>query len=161
MSELKKAVSALLMIALFSCATLASAGKGSWIAVKRIKPGSRIIVRTNTGMVVRGDMRLATDDKLFIEVEGQSGVPQDVDFSRSDVTEVRTRGSRRSGRNTLIGVAVGLGAGIAIGAGVDAAHKGGDDPGIGKLLFGLLGTTTGLAVGSAIPGPDEVVYSAP
>jgi hypothetical protein len=112
-------------------------------------------------MVVRGDMRLATDDKLFMEVEGQSGVPQDVDFSRGDVVEVRTRGSRRSGRNSLLGVAIGLGAGIAIGAGVDAAHKGGDDPGIGKLLFGLLGTTTGLAVGSAIPGPDEVVYSAP
>ena len=161
MSKVRQTVSALLIITLLSCSAPGQGGKGSWNDVKRLKAGSRVLVRTRTGAVVKGDMRLATDERLFIEVETQSGVPQDVDFDRKDVTEVRSRGSRRNGRNTLIGVAVGLGAGIAIGAGVDAAHKGGDDPGIGKFIFGMLGTTTGLAVGSAIPAGDKVVYAAP
>jgi hypothetical protein len=162
MSKFKKSLNALLIIALFSCSTLAGTGSGDWASVKKLKAGSRILVQTKTGRVIKGEVRLVTDNTLFLETTLPDGNVQDVTLDRSDVVEVRGRGGRAgSGMNSLIGAAIGLGVGIAIGSGYDASHKTGDDPGIGKLLFGLLGTTSGFAVGSAIPARDKTIYVSP
>jgi hypothetical protein len=158
---MKKSLSALLMIALLSCTTFAGAKPDDWANVKRLKAGSRVVVETKTGRVIKGEVRLVTDDTMFLETTVQNGNVQDVALDKSDVMEVRTRGGRGSGVNSLLGAAIGLGVGVAIGAGYDAAHKSGDDPGIGKFIFGLLGTPTGLAVGSAIHARDKTIYIAP
>jgi hypothetical protein len=162
MSKIKKALSALLIIALFSCTTLAGLKPDDWANVKKLKGGSRIVVETKTGRVIKGEVRVVTDDTLFLETTLPDGSMRDVALDKSDVMEVRRRGGRGAvGLNPLLGAAIGLGVGVAIGAGSDNAHRGGDDPGIGKLLFGLLGTTTGLAVGSAIPAKEKTIYVAP
>jgi hypothetical protein len=162
MSKIKKALSALLIVALFSCTALAGVKPDDWSNVKRLKAGSRLVVQTKTGRVIKGEVRLVTDYTLFLEAALPDGSVQDVTLDKSDVMEVRMRGGRdASSMNHLLGAAIGLGVGIAIGAGYDSTHQGGDDPGIGKLLFGLLGTTTGLAVGSAIPARDKTIYVAP
>jgi hypothetical protein len=159
MSKMKKSLNALLIIALLSCTALAGAKPDDWANVKKLKAGSRVVVQTKTGRVIKGEVRLVTDETMFLEVILPDGNVQDMTLDKSDVLEVRSRGGR--GINPLFGAAIGLGVGVAVGAGSDAAHRGGDDPGIGKLIFGLLGTTTGLALGSAIPARDKTIYVAP
>lgn len=161
MSKIKKSLSALLIIALLSCTTLAGTKPDDWANVKKLKAGSRVVVQTKTGRVIKGEVRLVTDEKMFLDATLPDGSVQDVTLDKSDVVEVSRRGGRGTGINSLLGAAIGLGVGIAVGAGSDASHRGGDDPGIGKLVFGLLGTTTGLAVGSAIPAKDKTIYVAP
>jgi hypothetical protein len=161
MSKVKKSLNALLMIALLSCTTLAGAKPDEWANVKKLKAGSRVTVETKTGRVIKGEVRLVTDETMFLEAALPDGNVQDMAVDKSDVLEVRKRGGRGAGVNSLLGAAIGLGVGVAVGAGSDAAHRGGDDPGIGKLVFGLLGTTTGLAVGSAIPAKEKTIYVAP
>ncbi|HEV7860919.1 MAG TPA: hypothetical protein VGO91_20035 [Pyrinomonadaceae bacterium] len=158
---MKKSLNALLIIALLSCTALAGTGSGDWTNVKKLKAGSRVVVQTKTGRVVKGEVRLVTNETIFLEATLPDGSVQDVTLDKSDVAEVSKRGGRGAGINPLLGAAIGLGVGVAVGAGSDAAHRGGDDPGIGKLAFGLLGTTTGLAVGSAIHARDKTIYVAP
>jgi hypothetical protein len=161
MSKMKKSLGVLLIIALFSCTAWAGTGSGDWTNVKKLKAGSRVVVETKTGRVIRGEVRVVTDNTLFLEAALPGGNVQDVALDKSDVMEVSSRGGRGRGINSLLGAAIGLGVGVAVGAGYDASHKGGDDPGIGKLGFGLLGTTTGFAVGSAIHAKDKTIYVAP
>jgi hypothetical protein len=161
MSKMKKSLNALLIIALLSCTTLAGARTDDWANVKKLKAGSRVLVQTKTGRVIKGEVRLVTDETMFLEITLPDGNFQDVALDKSDVMEVRRRGGRGPGVNSLLGAAIGLGVGVAVGAGYDASHPGGDDPGIGKLAFGLLGTTTGLAVGSAFHAKDKTIYVAP
>jgi hypothetical protein len=161
MSKMKKALNALLVIALLSCTTMAGTGPYDWANVKKLKAGSRVLVQTKTGRTIKGEVRLVTDETMFLETTLPDGNVWDVTLDKSDVLEVRRRGGLGSGVNSLFGAAIGLGVGVAVGAGFDAAHKGGDDPGIGKFIFGLLGTTTGLAAGTAIPTRDKTIYVAP
>lgn len=161
MLKLKKFLSALVIIALVSCTALAGGSLGDWSNVRKLKPGSMIVVGTRTGQFLRAEVMTVTDEKLFLEVRLANGDLQDVTLNKSDVTEVRRSVSGRGGINPLLGAAIGLGVGVALGAGYDSTHKGGDDPGIGKFLFGLLGTVGGLAVGRAIPAREKTIYVAP
>jgi hypothetical protein len=161
MSKMKKYLNALLIIALLSCTTLAGTKPDDWANVKKLKAGSSVLVQTKTGRVIKGEVRLVTDETMFLETTLPDGNVQDVALDKSDVVEVLRRGGRGTGVNALLGAAIGLGVGVAVGAGSDASHRGGDDPGIGKLIFGLLGTSTGLAVGSAIHARDKTIYVAP
>jgi len=68
---------------------------------------------------------------------------QQIEIRREDVTQVRRPKSRLL--SAVLGAGIGLGVGIAIGAGVDARSSG-EDPGLGKLVFGMLGITSGMAV---------------
>jgi hypothetical protein len=161
MSKMKKALNALLVIALLSCTTLAGTRPYDWANVKKLKAGSRVLVQTKTGRTIKGEVRLVTDETMFLETTLPDGNVRGVTLDKSDVLEVRRRGGRGPGVNSLFGAAIGLGVGVAVGAGYDASRKGGDDPGIGKFIFGLLGTTTGLAAGAAIPAKDKTIYVAP
>jgi hypothetical protein len=161
MSKMKKSLNALLIIALLSCTTLAGTKPDDWANVKRLKAGSRVVVQTKTGRVIKGDVRLVTDETMFLEITLPDGNFQDMALDKSDVVEVRRRGGHGAGVNPLLGAVIGLGVGVAVGAGYDASHPASDDPGIGKLTFGLLGTTTGFAVGSAVRSRDKTIYVAP
>lgn len=67
------------------------------------------------------------------------------------------------GRNTLIGLAIGAGAGPTLGAGVDSkAGPGNWFPDAGKAVLSPLGALVGTVIGVALPtGGWRDVYHAP
>lgn len=158
---LRKFLSALVIIALLSCTALAGGDIGDWANVRKQKPGTRIVVLTRAGRELKGEVRIVTDDKLFVEVRLPNGDLQDMALDRSEVVEVKRRGGSAGGLNPLLGALGGLGVGLAAGAVYDESHKYSDDPGMGKLLFGLVGISGGLAVGSRLRAKDKTIYVAP
>jgi hypothetical protein len=84
-------------------------------------------------------------------------------LSRQDIRRVALKRPGHRGRNTLLGLAIGTGAGLAAGAGVDAQAGHGDwFPYAGKVVFAPLGAIIGTVVGVALPtGGWRKVYRAP
>jgi hypothetical protein len=84
-------------------------------------------------------------------------------LSRQDIRRVALKRPGHRGRNTLIGLAIGTGAGLAAGLGVDSQAGHGDwFPDAGKAVLAPLGALVGTVVGVALPtGGWRDVYRAP
>lgn len=155
-------------------ATQASAKNLSdWSTVQRLKPGTEIRVKTQSGESVDGHVTLVTDTELRLDafVNGASGFLTPRTVSRADIREIYKLGKdyRRPipRRNLALASLVEIAAGISIGAAVDAAHPSGEDPDQGKLIGGVLGLVMGpaaLAVGQgviSVTHRTKVIYRAP
>jgi hypothetical protein len=159
MALIRKMAAAFLVATVLCGTALAGDNLNDWGNVEKLKAGSKVIVSTVRGQVIEGEVRAVTDDSLFLEVQLHFDNWQNVVLNRRDIVEVRQRRSRHL--QTLIGGLAGVAVGAAIGAGYDAAHPGTDDPGIGKLTFGLLGGLGGMAAGASIPVKGKKIYVAP
>src|SRR5207245_8545609 len=140
--------------------SLCADAPSDWTRVQRLPPASRLVVDLRSGPPLAGRLLSADDARLEIDVAGRARA-----IARSDVVRI-VRLNQRVGRRTMIalGTAAGVAVGIAVGAIYDAQHPGGDDPGAGKLAFGILGFFGGFAAG-AVAGAhgarDEIIYEAP
>jgi hypothetical protein len=138
-----------------------------WTTVLKLKPKTGIVVGLVSGEAIVGRFVSADDATLHVEakVHGLEGVYTPRDAPRESVRRVTQLGKRASKRTAaLLGAVAGLGGGLIAGGVYDANHRAGDDPGAGKLVFGLLGVLIGTAVGSIAfrhLSKDQVVYDAP
>jgi hypothetical protein len=117
----------------------------------------RVSVHSRT---IRGQVQNVNDDTLTVN----SGKGQEM-FARQDVARVSVKKRGHRGRNVLIGLAVGAGAGAAIGAATNTTGcKGscifqlskGEAAGLGAVVLGGIGAL----VGAAIPtGGWQDVYN--
>lgn len=130
-----------------------------WSTVQRLKPGTEIRVKTQSGESVDGHVTLVTDTELRLEafVSGAPGLLTPRTVSRADIREIYKLGKDYARPipkpNLALASLVGIAAGIGIGAAVDAAHPSGEDPDQGKLIGGVLGLVMGpaaLAVGQGV-----------
>jgi hypothetical protein len=158
-SFLRKSLAASLIVILSSCTALAQGGLFDWKNVEKLKAGTQVVVKTERGQEINGMVLAVTDDTLFVEVALPFGDWRRVGLSRAEIIEIRNKRSR--GVQALIGAGIGLGVGIGVGAAYDARHPYSDDPGLGKLIFGILGTAIGLGAGSAFPTKGKKIYAAP
>lgn len=160
MKSLKTLTAIVLVLLLMPSALFAQKALNDWNNVVKMKSGTKIVVITKNGREFAGEKRVANDDMLFMaadfEVQGQ----RTINLSRDEIAEVRKRKNRWL--LPLIGAAVGIGVGIAIGSTAD--HPGSDDPGLGKMVGGVLGGLSGVGVGGAaarIRKQTKAVYVAP
>jgi|ERR1035438_6554749 hypothetical protein len=154
-------IAALLLMALAGSALAqqrASADK--WANLARLAPDTEIRVALSGGRTVGGNLQNATSDSLAIRTAAGQAT-----LMRTEIKRVQTKGEGRRGRHTLIGLAIGAGAGLAIGAVVDQRDSGKAFnflPSAGKILFTPLGAIIGAIVGVAIPtGGWREIYRAP
>ena len=125
-------------------AQTAKAPTGDWAALKTVTSGSRLAVKLKNGKTVEGKAGGVSDAALSLSVGDKP-----VDLNRDDVLRVYRVGGGSAKKATLIGMAVGAGAGAAVGA------SGGDDsfaPTRSQMAAGLavLGAGAGALVGFAI-----------
>jgi hypothetical protein len=159
MSLSRNLIAALLIAALLPCSVQAKTNLSDWGNVQRLKIGAKIVVSTKRGDRFAGELKHVDTDSLVLLVRVRDVMRQAIDLRREDVAEVRKPKSRYL--PLLLGAGIGVGVGVGIGAISDARHPYGDDPGLGKVLFGFLGGLMGVAGGGAIPMKGKKIYIAP
>jgi hypothetical protein len=154
-----KLVSLVLVLLLSSLPTFAQQSLSSWANVENLKNGTNIVVVTKNGREFIGKKRQSTNDTLFMETKFAVQGNRTISLTKDEIGQVSKTKSKWF--YPLIGLGIGLAAGVAIGSTAD--HPYSDDPGMGKLLGGLLGGPVGLATGSFLarkPG-TKTIYVAP
>jgi hypothetical protein len=131
----------------------------NWVNLNQLVAGSKIRVTLATGKTMRGFVQRVTAESLAINATTSQET-----LSRQDIRRVALKRPGHRGRNTLIGLAIGTGAGLAVGAGVDSQSRGQYDlfPNSGKAVLSPLGALVGTVIGVALPtGGWREVYRAP
>jgi len=111
-------LAAVLLLPTVASAQNRSASSGDWSALSAVETGSKLSVKLKDGKTVEGKLGGVSDTALTLSVKGKP-----TDLKREDVQSVYRIGKHSATKATLIGMAVGAGAGAAIGA----AGSGGDD----------------------------------
>ena len=144
----------------FAAAAAAQQAKpiADWANLNRLATGAEIRVTLVSGKILRGFLQGVTPESLAINATTSQET-----LSRTDIRRVALKRPGHRGRNTLIGLAIGAGAGLAAGAGVDSQSGAGDwFPNAGKAVLSPLGALIGTVAGVAWPtGGWREVYRAP
>ncbi len=136
---------ALLAVALLS--SISSAQDAGWQTLKQLAPGEQVKIVLNGGPSHRGALQSVGDDAIVIG-NGES-------YPKQDVRRVLVRKRGHRGRNALIGLGIGAGAGLAGGAIIDndcsktsIICTGNAGKAILTPVFGVLGLTIGAVLPS-------------
>jgi hypothetical protein len=130
----------------------------NWDNLNQVVAGTEIRVTLATGTTLRGFVQSVTPESLAINATTSQET-----LSRQDIQRVAVKKPGHRGQNTLVGLAIGTGAGLAVGAGLDSqAGPGGFFPNAGKVVFSPLGAILGTVIGVGLPtGGWRDVYRAP
>ena len=130
----------------------------NWANLNQLVTGAEIRVTLADGKSLRGFMQRVTPESLAINATTSQET-----LSRQDIRRVALKRPGHRGRNTLVGLAIGAGAGLAVGVGVDSQRRPGDWlPNFGKEVLLPVGAIIGTVVGVALPtGGWRTVYRAP
>jgi hypothetical protein len=104
-------LAAVLLLPSVASAQNRSASTGDWSAISSVETGSKLFVKLKDGKTVEGKLSGVSDTTLSLSVKGKP-----TDLRREDVQSVYGTGKHSATKATLIGMAVGAGAGAAIGA---------------------------------------------
>jgi hypothetical protein len=110
-----------------------------------LESGSEIRVVLNGGKTIIGFLQNVSADSIAIN----AATSQEA-LSRQDVKLVSLKCPGHRGRNTVIGLLIGVGGGLATGAAIDRNNHGWF-PNFGKDVFTPLGAIVGTVVGVALP----------
>jgi hypothetical protein len=126
-----------------------------WSNLNLLERGSEIRVVLNDGRTITGFLQSVSVDSMAINASTSQEA-----LSRRDVKLVSMKRAGHRGRNTVIGLLIGVGAGLASGAAIDR-NSHGWFPNLGKDVFTPLGAIIGTVVGVAVPtGGWRLVYRA-
>jgi hypothetical protein len=127
-------------------ATPATTVRGSWDRLKAIPPGDEVAVTLRNGKTLKGRLINVSDTVLTL-AQGK----KTTDLTRGDTLKVYRVVRKSTTRSTMIGLAIGAGAGALIGgASIAALSEGSEDPGlwvIASLFFGAIGAGVGALTG--------------
>ena len=125
-----------------------SKSAANWANLNGVAQGSEIRVTLADGRTLRGFLQSVTADAVSI-----NATTSQESLARPDVRRVAVKKPGHRGRNTLIGLAIGAGAGLAAGSGVDAKGATGGDwlPNAGKFVLTPVGAILGTVIGVAMP----------
>lgn len=136
-------------------------GSGNWDNLKKLAPGDQIQIVLNDAKSYRGEFQTVSDDAIVSRLETGEQT-----FVRQDVLRVSTKAQSHRGRNALIGLAVGAGAGVIVAVASPELGTGKCeqrsciDAGTVSAL-GVVGGAIGAGIGAVIPtGGWRDVYRA-
>jgi hypothetical protein len=149
------------LVATYAATAAAQPAKpiANWANLNQLVTGAEIRVTLANGKTLRGFMQRVTPESLAINATTSQET-----LSRQDIRRVALKRPGHRGRNTLIGLAIGTGAGLAVGAGLDSQSRGPYDlfSNSGKVFLWPVGALVGTVIGVALPtGGWREVYRAP
>ncbi len=135
--------------------------QANWESLKELANGQQIRVVLNDAKAYTGQLQAVSDEALVIRTGGG-----DQTFERQSILRVSSPGKSHRGRNALIGLAVGAGAGVAVGVaspelGQGKCAQGSCTNAASAALGGFVGAAVGTGLGAVLPtGGWHDVYRA-
>jgi hypothetical protein len=133
----------------------------NWESLKKLVTDQQIRVVLNDAKAYAGQLNSVSDEGLVIRTGGGNQT-----FERQKILRVSTQGKSHRGRNALIGLAVGAGAGIVVGVASPELGQGKCAQGScvnaeSAALAGVAGAAIGTGLGAVLPtGGWHDVYRA-
>ena len=161
---MRKLISTVLTAACISNLALAAAitNPADWDNLRQLAGGTDVKIVLNDASAYRGQFQTVTGEAIVVRMTAG----REKTFQRESVLRVSTQGKRHRGRNALIGLAIGLGAGMIVGAaspelGQGTCQHGSCVNAASVALPGFAGAVIGAGIGAAIPtGGWHDVYRA-
>jgi hypothetical protein len=127
-----------------------------WTAVQSLSSGEKIVVHTKDGDRLTGRFESATDQAINFTHDGKK-----VSLTRESIKRVQLNRGKSRLNGTLLGAAIGAGAGLAAGAIISSKGDINVAPTIGGLT--ALGAGIGAGIGAALAKGNEnvTIYEAP
>lgn len=126
----------------------------AWSNLQRLQPGQRIEVVDNKLRTHRGEYAAAGTDDVTLQTANGPLV-----MSRGSIVRVSLRENSKRLRNTILGAAIGGGAGLAIGALADRRFSNEGRDHLAKTILTPIGLGAGARIGAA-SGGFETIYRA-
>ena len=108
-ADMRKAILVLVFLLLVPAFALAQSAKDSWDNLKQLGSGQQIRIVLNDARSYSGRFQSVSNDGLIVRMGGGAQT-----FEQQNILRVSTRGKSHRGRNALIGLAVGAGAGVIV-----------------------------------------------
>jgi hypothetical protein len=148
---MRRVIETLLLLLIVPGFALAQSSKNSWDNLKQPAPGQQIRIVLNDAKSYTGQFQSLTDAGIVVRLAAG-----DQAFERQSVLRVSTQGKSHRGRNALIGLAVGTGAGIIVGVASPELGQGKCSQGscvnaTSVSVAGAAGAAVGAGLGAAIP----------
>jgi hypothetical protein len=159
--DTREAILVLVFLLLVPAFAMAQFAKDSWDSLKQLASGQQIRIVLNDAKSYGGRFQSVSNDGLIVRTGGGEQT-----FERQNVLRVSTKGRSHRGRNALIGLAVGAGAGVIVAVASPELGTGkcaqGSCVDAGTVsMVGFWGGALGAGLGAAIPtGGWHDVYRA-
>ena len=125
--------------------------QANWESLKQLVAGQQIRVVLNDAKSYSGQFQSVKDEGLVVRTGGGEQT-----FERQNILRVSSQGKSHRGRNALIGLAVGAGAGIVVGVASPELGQGKCAQGScvnaeSAALAGVAGAAIGTGLGAVLP----------
>lgn len=146
----------LFFVLAFSAQTvLAQSNKNNWSEAQKIKPGSKLKIKTKTGQKFTGRMVAVTADSITLAAKTPG---KDIELKREEIAEIRKKSvALTAGYAALLG-GLGFVGGYGIGYGVGEAT---DAEFAIEYPIAVFGAAAGAIAGAIIGSKGQVIYKAP
>ncbi len=140
----------------FSAQTaLAQSNKNDWSEMQKIKPGSKLRIKTKTGQKFTGKMVSVTADTITLSAKAPG---KEIEIKREEIAEIRKKSAALTwGYAALLG-GLGFVGGYGIGYGVGEATEAGYAV---EYPIAVFSAAAGTVVGAIIGSKGQVIYKAP
>ena len=148
---MKRGIEALLLLLQVPGFGWAQSSQNKWDDVKQLAPGQQIRLVLNDAKSYTGQFQSVTDAGVVVRL-----ATGDQALERQNVLRVSAQAKSHRGRNALIGLAVGTGAGIIVGVaspelGQGRCARGSCVNATSVSVAGVVGAAVGAGLGAAIP----------
>ncbi len=139
----------------FSAQTvLAQSGKSNWAEAQKIKPGSKLKIKTKTGQKITGKLVTVTADSITLSAKAPG---KEIELKREEIAEIRKKSAALTiGYAAILG-GLGFVGGYGIGYGVGEATDAGYAV---EYPIAVFSAAAGAVVGAIIGSKGQVIYKA-
>jgi hypothetical protein len=144
------------VLAAFTQTIFAQSATNDWDALQKLKPGTKLTIKTKSGQKLNGRFKAVTADAITFSDTKASG--KEVELKRAEVAEIRKKSGARTASYAALFGGLGFAGGYGIGYGIGEAKDARFRP---EYATAVVGAAAGAVVGAIIGSRGEVIYKSP
>lgn len=149
-------LSSWLVLAALAQTALAQNATSNWEAVQKLKPDTKLTIKTKTGQKLNGKFKAVTADMLT--VIDSKAVDREIEINRAEIAEIRRKSGKLVASYAAVFGGLGFAGGYGFGYFLAEAHNSRY-----HLEYGtaIMGAGIGAGLGAFIGSRGEVIYKSP